>query len=297
MKLSANSLLTVINDILDFSRIEAGKLQLEPVDFNIRENLADTMKGLALRAHQKNLELACDIEPTVPEMLAGDPGRLRQIIVNLVGNAIKFTEQGDIVVQARVESQTKEQVCLHFTVADTGIGIPAEKHQAIFSAFEQVDGSSTRKYGGTGLGLAISSRLVHTLGGRIWVESKVGEGSTFHFTMYFGVADGVAVQPMPPCYEKLHGLPVLVVDDNCVNRQILAKMLNNWQMKPTTADGGRAALTALEQARQMGEPFPLVLLDARMPEMDGFMLAERIRATPEFAGATIMMLTFRQRDG
>jgi len=302
---SSEHLLTVINDILDFSKIEAGKLELESFDFNLRSSIGDTMKALALRADNKRLELACHIPPDVPERLVGDLGRLRQIIVNLVGNAIKFTKQGEVVVNVEVESQTEADVCLHYTVTDTGIGVPAEKQKGIFKAFEQIDGSMTRKYGGTGLGLAISAQLVEMMGGRIWVESKVDKGSTFHFTARFALQKEPAVQTITQELVTLKDLSVLVVDDNATSRRILEEMLTNWQMKPIVLDGGQPALLAMELASREGESFPLVILDADMPDVDGFTVAERFKAVyevaasrnPELAGATIMMLSSpRQTD-
>jgi two-component system sensor histidine kinase/response regulator len=372
VKKSADALLAVINDILDFSKIEAGKLELESVPFDLRDTLEDALGTLALRAHQKGLELACHIAPEVPRTLVGDPSRLRQVLVNLVGNAIKFTEHGEVVVDVREDDFTaenaesaekesrenrpfgaspgdaapggllspspptplprgergermeasprgergerqhpapptslssssalsavsavkSESACrLRFAVRDTGIGIAEDKQRMIFEAFAQVDGSTTRRYGGTGLGLAISSRLVAQMGGRLGVESTLGQGSTFYFTASFGVqtepaSRGVAAEP-----ERLRGLSVLVVDDNATNRQILGEMLGQWQMRPTLVDGAAAAMRSLEAARQAGEPFALVLLDAHMPDVDGFMLAERIHGHPELAGATVMMLS------
>jgi signal transduction histidine kinase/CheY-like chemotaxis protein len=294
---SAGSLLSVINDILDFSKIEAGKLDFEAIAFNLRDSLGDTLKTLSLRAQQRGLELAYQIAPNVQDALVGDPGRLRQIVVNLVGNAIKFTERGEIVVQAETKSQTEHDVCLHFTVSDTGIGIPPEKQRSIFEPFTQADGSMTRKYGGTGLGLAISSRLAEGMGGRIWVESEIGKGSSFHFTVCLGLQEGPAARTVPTDSVDLSNLVVLVVDDNATNRRILEGMLTNWQMKPTLADGGQAALNAMTLAKNTGMPFPVVLLDAQMPEMDGFTLAERIKRSPELASAVIMMLTSAGQRG
>ena len=287
---SADALMTVINDVLDFSKIEAGKLELDAVDFDLRDSLGETMRALALRAHLKGLELAYEVRPEVPEAIVADPHRLRQILTNLVGNAIKFTEQGEVVVSVERQSQNGAAVDLHFAVHDTGIGIAAEKQQAIFNAFEQADGSTTRKYGGTGLGLTISRRLVEMMGGRIWVDSEQGRGSTFHFSIRCALSTRpVARQPVP--LEHLRDLPVLVVDDNATNRRILNEMLLHWQMRPTTVDGGRAAVGCMMHAAANGSPFPLVLIDAHMPEMDGFALVERIQHTPELAGATIMMLS------
>jgi PAS domain S-box-containing protein len=290
VKASADALLAVINDILDFSKIEARKLQLDRIDFDLRDNLGDTLKALALRAEEKGLELACHIAPEVPDEVVGDPGRLRQVVVNLVGNAIKFTETGEVVVEVGTESRTDGEVCLRFAVRDTGIGIPADKQQLIFEAFAQVDTSAARKFGGTGLGLTISSQLVAMMGGRVWVESEAGRGSTFHFTARFGLGRGQAARPAAALAD-LDNLPVLVVDDNATNRRILEELLTNWRMRPAAVDGGRAALAALKRAAALGEPFALVLLDAHMPEMDGFALAEQIRRSPELAGPTVLMLT------
>jgi len=289
-KSSADSLLTVINDILDFSRMEAGKLELELIEFNLRDSLEQTMRTLALRAHQKGLELVCDVRPEVPEMIIGDPSRLRQIIINLVGNAIKFTDKGEIIVRADLDSHLEDAVGLHFEVLDTGIGIPTEKQQLIFGAFSQADGSVTRKYGGTGLGLTISEKLVKMMRGEIWLKSEEGNGSSFHFTAPFSLAKTSAAKTTLND-AILTGIPVLVVDDNATNRRILNDVLIRWQMKPTLADGGKTALALLERARQVGEPYPLVLTDAHMPEMDGFTLADRIKHNPGLANATIMMLT------
>jgi signal transduction histidine kinase/CheY-like chemotaxis protein/HPt (histidine-containing phosphotransfer) domain-containing protein len=288
---SAEGLLTVLNDILDFSKIEAGKLALERVDFQVSDSVGTTMKTLALRAHQKGLELAYHLPPDVPSVVVGDPGRLRQILVNLVGNAIKFTERGEVVVHVETAAQTADEVCVHFAVTDTGIGLTAAQQRLIFEPFTQADGSTTRKYGGTGLGLAIATQLVGLMGGRLWVESVVGQGSTFHFTGRFGVPSLPAAQEVTPEPMCVQGLSVLVVDDNATNRRILTEMLAHWQMQPTAVASGPAALTALEQAQQAGTPFPLILLDAHMPECDGFTLAAQILQRPGLAGVTIMMLT------
>jgi len=291
VKVSAHSLLSLINDILDFSKVEAGKLDLDFIDFNFRDSLDDTLNTLALQADAKGLELVCNIPPDVPEVLRGDPGRLRQIVVNLVGNAIKFTDRGEVVVHVDTESQTDDEVCLHFAVSDTGAGIPAEKQGLIFEAFEQVDGTSTRKYRGTGLGLPISFQLIKMMGGRIWVESEMGKGSTFHFTARFSLSKVPIARVVPAELEDLENRPVLVVDDNATNRRILVEMLTHWRMKPMAEEGGRSALAAMGCARDAGSPFALVILDANMLDMDGFALAERIKQTPDLAGATIMMLT------
>ncbi len=295
VKSSADSLLTLINDILDFSKIEAGKLDLEPIPFDLRDSLGETVKTLALRAHAKGLELFADIHRDVPPVLIGDPGRLRQILVNLTGNAIKFTEAGEVVVGVAVESQTEESALLHFSVRDTGIGIPPDRQQKIFEAFSQADSSTTRKYGGTGLGLSISTRLVALMGGRIWIESEEGQGSVFHFTARMGI--GAALLPDPNYDIDLSGLPVLVVDDNATNRRILQELLTQWGMTPTLVEGGQAALDAMTRASEQGRPFSLVLLDAMMPEMDGFMLAERIQDHPELTRSVLMMLSSAGQPG
>ena len=295
VKSSADSLLTLINDILDFSKIEAGRLDLEPIPFDLRDALGDTVKTIALRAHAKGLELLCDIRPEVPETLIGDPGRLRQILVNLAGNAIKFTETGEIVVLVDVETQTAESITLHFAVRDTGIGIPPDRQQKIFEAFSQADSSTTRKYGGTGLGLSISTRLVALMGGRIWIESEVGRGSTFHFTVPMQIGQ----TPAAPAVADLNltGLRVLIVDDNATNRRILEEVLTRWKMLPTLTASGPDALAAMAQAALENQPFSLVLLDAMMPEMDGFMLAERIGRQPALAGSVLMMLSSADQPG
>jgi two-component system, sensor histidine kinase and response regulator len=297
VRLSAESLLAVINDILDFSKIEAGKMEFESIPFDLRENLGETMKTLGFRAHQKGLELVYDVRPDVPPAMLGDPGRLRQILVNLVGNAIKFTEQGEILVSVEQEWGMADAVCLHFSVRDTGVGIPAEKREKIFEAFSQADGSMTRKYGGTGLGLTICGRLVGMMGGHIWVESQVGQGSTFHFTANLGVQTVVAVPATPLRPAQLRDLPVLVVDDNSTNRRVLVEILTRWGMKPTAVEGGRSALMALQIAKDMGRPFPLILLDGQMPEIDGFTLAQQIQDHPDLVRSTVMMLTSADQLG
>jgi len=289
--LSGESLLLIINDVLDFSRIEAGKLQLESIPFDLRESLGETMKPLGFRAHQKGLELICEVQPDVSEALLGDPGRIRQILINLIGNAIKFTEHGEISVTVEEQSQGPGTTCLRFAVKDTGVGVPTEKQGMIFEAFSQADGSMARKYGGTGLGLTICVRLVEMMGGRIWLESKPGEGSTFFFTIQLGVQNSRSARPAPLQPEQLRDLQTLIVDDNFTNRRLLHSMLSRWGMRPTAVDGGRAALQALETAKSAGHPFPLILLDGKMPEMDGFTVAEHIRKDPDTVRATIIMLT------
>jgi two-component system sensor histidine kinase/response regulator len=292
VRLSADSLLTVINDILDFSKIEAGKIDLEVLDFNLRDCVETTLKTLAFRADEKGLELMCEVAPDVPELVRGDSNRLRQVLVNLVGNAVKFTSDGEVALNVSVDSQNDKNRTLHFTVSDTGIGIPAEKLKAIFEPFTQADTSTTRKYGGTGLGLAISTRLVEMMGGTIWVESEVGRGTQFHFTTRVEAADPRPIEIgaiAPP--EILRNVKVLVVDDNRTNRRILEGMLKLWEMKPTSVDGGEEALTELAAGRETGKPYGLILTDMHMPKMDGFTLIERIRQRPDLYAATIVMLT------
>jgi two-component system sensor histidine kinase/response regulator len=296
VKSSAESLMRVINDILDYSKIEAGKLDLDPVEFQLRDALEDTLKTLALRAHRKGLELTCEIAEDVPVRVIGDPGRLRQVVVNLVGNAIKFTEAGEVVVRAQLRSQSTDGFQLHFEVADTGIGIPPEKQQLIFDPFSQADGSTTRRFGGTGLGLTISSRLVALMGGRIGIASQPGCGSTFHFDANFARAKSPAPESASPTPTKLKGLRVLVVDDNATNRRVLTGMLRIWGAYPTAVDGGPPAIQELRRATAAGEPYPLMLTDAMMPEMDGFMLVEELRKEPSAAPRTIMMLTSADRQ-
>ena len=292
VKMSADSLLTVINDILDFSKIEAGKIDIEAIDFNLRDCLETTLKTLAVRADEKGLELLCEVAPEVPEIVRSDSGRLRQVIMNLTGNAIKFTDKGEVALKVQVEATHEHDHTLRFTVADSGIGIPKEKLQLIFAPFSQADSSTTRKYGGTGLGLTISSRLVEMMGGKIWVESELGRGSQFHFTALVGIADKKAIEVgtiAPP--EILRAVKVLVVDDNRTNRRILEGMLGRWEMKSSSAQDGEEALTKLSEAQEAGKPFALILMDMHMPKMDGFELIARIRQGSISSTATIMMLT------
>jgi signal transduction histidine kinase len=291
VKTSADSLLSLLNDILDLSKIEAGKLDFETIDFNLRDTLEDAIKGLSLRAHQKGIELACHLLPDVPEAVQGDPTRLRQVVVNLVGNAVKFTTLGEVVLRVDSSELLEDDALLHFSVRDTGVGVPFDKQQSIFDAFSQVDGSTTRKYGGTGLGLTICSRLVEMMGGRIWVESELGKGSTFHFTALLPLQKTAPSKREPVGVEMLHGLAVLVVDDNATNRRILQETLLGWQMNPTLTKDGPEAIAALQQAAARGTPFPLVLLDAQMPGTDGFSLVERVRQSAPLAGSVAIMLT------
>jgi signal transduction histidine kinase/CheY-like chemotaxis protein len=295
VKSSADYLLAVINDILDFSKIEAGKLDLEQIEFNLRDALDETLASLAMRAHKKGLELACHVLGDVPDALIGDPGRLRQILVNLIGNAIKFTEQGEVVVRVTREAAADDYADLHFTVRDTGIGIPEARLNRLFKAFSQVDSSTTRRYGGTGLGLAITAQLVAMMNGRIWVESEEGRGSTFHFTARFGVAAETSPAAPPAKAVELRGLRALIVDDNATNRRILREMLYRWEMEPAEAASAQAALELMQKARRDGRPFDIVLLDNMMPDVDGFSLAETILQRPDLVGGVLMMLSSSDR--
>jgi PAS domain S-box-containing protein len=294
---SAESLMAIINDILDFSKIEARKIELESINFNLGDSLSDITSSLALHAHKKGLELLCRIPPLTHYKVMGDPGRLRQIIINLVNNAIKFTKKGEIMVSVKEEEKNEHEVFFHFTVHDTGIGIPKTKQQNIFDAFAQADDSMTRRYGGSGLGLAISRQLVELMGGRIWVESKIGKGSTFHFTVRLKPLEGPEEILVPAELKNLKDLPVLVVDDNKTNRSILKEMLTNWHMSSTEVDSGKAALSIMRQAKKAGKSFSLVLIDYFMPDMDGFTLAEKIKQDPDLASSTMIMLTSAANRG
>jgi CheY-like chemotaxis protein len=297
VKSSAHALLTVINDILDFSRIEAGRLDLDPIDFNPRDAVGDAANSVALRAHQKGLELIADVDAAIPPMLRGDPGRLRQILINLLGNAIKFTHRGEIVLRVTSEAATPPDVALHFSVRDTGVGIPLDRQERVFEAFTQADGTTTRAYGGTGLGLTISSKLVQLMGGRLWVESEPGMGSTFHFTAIFTLAGAHPAVAAPLEAVDLRNLPVLIVDDNATNRRLLEEIVLGWRMIPTLTAGVVEALAALREAQQAGRPFDLVLTDFQMPHADGFTLAQAIKKEPALAGATIVILTSSGQPG
>jgi two-component system sensor histidine kinase/response regulator len=297
VKSSADALLAVINDILDFSKIEAGKLALDPINFNPRDTIGDTANAVAWRAHQKGLELIVDIGEAVPRTLTGDPGRLRQILVNLLGNAIKFTSHGEIVLRVRSEAATPPHVVLHFAVTDTGVGIPSDRQQSVFEAFTQADGSTTRAYGGTGLGLTISSQLVQLMGGRVWVESEVGKGSTFQFTACFVAVNASSAVAAVPDAVELRDLRVLVVDDNATNRRLLEAMLIGWAMVPSLAATADEGLATLHLAQESGRPFPLVLTDVQMHNVDGFTLAAAIHEDPALAGAAVVMLTSAGQPG
>jgi two-component system sensor histidine kinase/response regulator len=292
VKLSADSLLNVINDILDFSKIEAGKVDLEEIDFDLCSCIEGALKTLALRADEKGLELLCDAAPGVAEIVVGDPGRLRQVLINLIGNALKFTREGEIAL--KVQTEVTEQVAstLHFTVSDTGVGIEPEKLNTIFESFNQADTSTTREFGGTGLGLTISKRLIELMGGRIWVESELGVGSRFHFTVRLKTAQ----QQVTECqtgnfHPTLNGIKVLVVDDNRTNRRILEGLVKQWGMNPTCAADGEKALAALLAANEANEPYKLILTDMHMPKMDGFGLVEEVKRRQGLSTSTIMMLT------
>jgi PAS domain S-box-containing protein len=290
VKGSADALLIVLNDILDFSKIEAGKLELDHLSFNLRKSLGEVVKTLAIKAQQKGLEFIFDVAPGVPTNVFGDPARLRQVLLNLVGNSLKFTERGEIEVSVATETQSVEGTILRFSVRDSGIGIPVDKQHKIFGAFSQADSSTTRKYGGTGLGLSIAGQLVGLMGGKLWVESETGRGSTFHFTIQFGPV--VAALPTKlPDVSQLAGVPVLVVDDNVTNRRILEDSLIRWEMIPMVVEGAAAAIEALQHAHASGARLPLVLADAHMPDIDGFGLIKMIHQDPLLSGVRIVMLT------
>jgi signal transduction histidine kinase/HPt (histidine-containing phosphotransfer) domain-containing protein len=294
---SAESLLFLINDLLDFSKIEAGKFEIEEVEFSLRDSFNCTLKSLAVQAHRKKLELISDIEPRLPDRVLADPTRLRQVLVNLVGNAIKFTSGGEVLVSVRTESQIRDEVLLHVAVSDTGIGIPAARREKLFQAFEQVDASMSRKYGGTGLGLAISARLVELMGGRIWFDSEPGRGSSFHFTAKVRLAD-IEEPAFPPAAAGICGARALVVEDNATYRRTLVEMLEGWEMKVTAVDSAEAALSLLASPAPADEGFTLALIDADMPAIDGFDLVRQIRG--RFAGKVwhqVMLLTSGDRSG
>jgi signal transduction histidine kinase/DNA-binding response OmpR family regulator len=299
-KTSADSLLSVINDILDFSKVEAGKLDLDPIEFSLRESIEDTVRMVSLQAHQKGLELICDIDSSVPEFVVADALRIRQVVYNLLGNAVKFTERGEVIVSARLDNPTSNQASggsgfvLFFVVRDTGIGIPASKQQHIFEAFSQADGSTTRRYGGTGLGLTISKRLVEMMGGRIWLESEPGSGSTFCFTVLAEQSLGKRREEMVPDHGRLHNVRALVVDDNATNRRLLAERLTDWGMCVVLAESGASALAQIESHT---ESFALILTDVHMPELDGFDLVARVKRLPRMKATTILMLTSGSMPG
>ena len=290
VKLSADGLLNVINDVLDFSKIEAGKFELDSVEFDVRDALDATLKTLALRAHQKGLELLSEVAPEVPDAVMGDPNRLRQVLLNLVGNAVKFTDRGEVAVRIRVASAEHGQCVLDISVRDSGIGIAKDRQQQIFNPFVQADSSMTRQYGGTGLGLTISNRLVTMMGGRIWLDSEPGVGSEFQFTARFQTLAHPALRREAGSHARLHGLRVLVVDDNATNCRILQDALARWQMRPVVAASGAAALEQLAQGALSGDPFAFVLTDLNMPQMDGLALVQKIRERRDSSTTFIMML-------
>jgi two-component system sensor histidine kinase/response regulator len=288
---SGDSLLTIINDILDFSKIEAGKLEFEVLDFDLVETIEGALGLLAERARQKSIELACDLPPDLPRLLRGDPGRLRQVVTNLIGNAIKFTERGEVVVRVTCASQTETHATITVAVRDTGIGISAEAISRLFQAFTQADSSTTRRFGGTGLGLAISKQLVEMMGGRIAVSSEPGKGSEFRFDAVLEKQSGQG-KPIPPLFhESLFDLRVLVVDDNATNRQILRHQLFAWKMQKGSAANGHEALDLLRAGAAEGKPYSLALLDMQMPEMDGMTLARAIKSDPVISATRLIILT------
>jgi signal transduction histidine kinase/CheY-like chemotaxis protein/HPt (histidine-containing phosphotransfer) domain-containing protein len=291
VKYSADSLLSLLNDILDYSKVEAGRLKFEALPYSLHECVTRTLKSLASRAHEKSLELIAAVLPDVPDLVVGDPVRLRQVILNLVGNAIKFTDSGEVELRIETVSQTQDAVTLRCSVRDTGIGIPAEKHRLIFEAFAQADSSTTRQYGGTGLGLTISARLVELMGGNITVDSEVGRGSTFSFTMRLGLQPETAGRPLRQDAARLKGLRALIVDDNATNRRLLEVWLSKWGLHPVAVENGRAALTELERCAKSGSQYGLALLDGCMPAMDGYAVAQAIKLSPEFNRTPVIMLT------
>jgi PAS domain S-box-containing protein len=311
VKSAADNLLSIINDILDFAKIEAGRLELDPTDFALSSVLGATLRALALRAHKKGLELVCQQRPDVPDALVGDAGRLRQVLLNLLGNAIKFTERGEVVVRVELARSASEgrsdpslalransdAVVLRFALTDTGIGIPPDKQARIFQAFEQEDTSTTRKYGGTGLGLTIAARLVALMGGQITVDSVPDQGSTFAFTARFGLQQHPPETTAASAPVVLRGLPVLIVDDNATNRHILDEWLRDYAMEPTLAGDGVTAMDALWHGVAQGRPYPLVLLDGRMPDIDGLALAAKIRQRAELSATRIILLSSGDRPG
>ena len=292
---STESLLSVINDILDFSKIEAGMLKFEQVDFRLHDTVGDTVRTQALRAERKDLELACFIDPAIPDVLEGDPGRLRQVLTNLLSNAIKFTATGEVVIRVEPESEENGHLLLNFSVRDTGIGIAQDKLETLFEPFEQADMSTTREYGGTGLGLAICHKLVSMMGGQIEIDSEHGRGSTFRFTAGFAVSDK-ARQPAP-IPTQLKGARVLVVDDNATNRTILEQVLLAKEMAPVTAESALEGFSLLQEAHRTGRPFRLLISDVHMPKMDGFGFVEMIRADASLAALDIVMLTSTGKQG
>ena len=322
VKMSADSLLSLINNILDFSKIEARQLELEEIDFDLRTTLETATEMLAIRAHEKGIELACHIKPDVPTALMGDPVRLRQVILNLTGNAIKFTEEGEVFIQADIEKERGSSLLLHFMVSDTGIGIPRDKIDTIFESFKQADSSTTRKYGGTGLGLNICRQLVEMMGGRIWVESpsdfvistdnfqledssklknnrqsKATYGSTFHFTASFKLSHAQEREAARLKKLDLSGIPILIIDDNATNRLVFSEMTSSWGLEPAVAEDGEEALFQIKKASDSGRPYRLLLLDLQMPDMDGFEVARRVKESDSGKNVEIILLTSAGQKG
>ena len=297
VKTSADSLLGLLNDILDFSKIESGKLDFELIEFSLRKTIGDALKAVAMPAHQKGLELACRVESNVPDYLRGDAGRLRQVLINLTGNAVKFTEQGEVVINVEEDSQDGDEIVLHFRVKDTGMGIPKEKQSVIFDAFTQADGSTTRKFGGTGLGLAISQRLVKLMGGDLWVESEPGAGSTFHFTARLCKVAGDQPETQKLDLSRLQNVSVIIVDDNRTNRLILSETLSGWALRVESADGAASALSLMSKAALRGERFALIITDLQMPHTDGFDFVQQLRLVPGYERVPVMMLSSSAQRG
>jgi PAS domain S-box-containing protein len=291
IKFSADSLLTVVSDILDLSKIEAGRMVMEAITFSLLDCVEDVLKMFALRAHEKELELLCDIAPNLPEMVRGDCGRLRQIMVNLLSNAIKFTDSGEVLLKVELESRTQHELVIRFTVSDTGIGIPEEKQESIFSAFTQADSSTTRKYGGTGLGLTISARLASLMGGRVWLESEIGKGSRFCFNVCMEALEDTTRSRIIAESESLPDVRILVVDDNKISRRILHATLNAWGARASCVEGGRQALAKMASSLEARQPYQLLVTDTHMPEMDGFDLVKRVRSLSEMASMPVLMLS------
>jgi two-component system sensor histidine kinase/response regulator len=296
VKASADSLLNVVNDVLDFSKIEAGKMEMNPVCFNLRASLEETIKGMAIRAHDKDIELLLEIKSTVPDFVIGDAGRLRQVVVNLVGNAIKFTNSGEVLVETSIDASAGDQFMMQFAVRDTGIGIAPDKQSLIFEAFSQADSSTTREFGGTGLGLTICARLVGAMGGRIWVESALGRGSRFYFTVCFKPADE-SLNARATEVVSLTGLPILIVDDNLNSRRVLSEMLLQWEAKPEAAANAQEALSLIRRAAQQGNPFSVALIDSHIAETDGLDLALQIQSSSTVPCVIPMLLTSKARQG
>lgn len=297
LKRGGDNLLNLINDILDLSKVESGHLELEEIEFNLQDFVERTIEFMAVRAHQKNLELAYHLPQDAPGAVIGDANRLRQILVNLLGNAIKFTETGEVVVDVHLSPEDEEKKCeLLFSVRDTGIGVPGDKIQAIFDPFTQADSSTTRKYGGTGLGLGISKKLVELMGGKMWVESEVGKGSTFSFVVRLGINKNPKITAAAGEAADLKGMKVLIVDDNATNRFILREALAGWGAVTREVESGSAGLAELKRARSAGSPYKLLLLDCRMPEMDGFEVARKTKEEG-ITETIVMMLTSDARSG